>query len=115
MSTAQEHKMKYDENLNILNTLFDARKREHCNWIATISFYTVLHKVEARLAREKRLHSHDHKNREQLMENSGLFTSKEMAMYKQLRSNSHAARYLPQNISPTIANQMKLYADRFSE
>lgn len=115
MSTSQEHKKKYVENKEILESLFDVNEKKHCNWIATICFYTSLHMIEAKMAKEKNLHSKSHKERSELIEESGLFSSKVKLMYKQLETNSKIARYSENDISPTVANQMKLYTNRIEK
>lgn len=115
VGTVQEHKAKYTENKEILETLFDANKKSHCNWIATICFYTAIHMVEAKMAKEQNIHSHSHKEREEMMYDCGLFNTKVVQMYKQLESNSRTARYLPNNIQPTIANQMQLFVKKIEE
>ncbi len=112
MGTVQEHRNKYIENKEILETLFDPSNKKHCNWIATICFYTALHMVEAKMAKENNFHSHSHREREEMMYDSGLFSMKVLQMYKQLENNSRTARYLPDNIQPTIANQMQVFVKR---
>lgn len=115
VGTVQDHRNKYTENKEILETLFDVANKKHCNWITTICFYTVVHMVEAKMAKEQNLHSHSHKEREEMMYNSGLFSMKVLQMYKQLESNSRTARYLPGNIPPTIANQMQVFMQKIEK
>lgn len=115
MSTSQEHKKKYVENKEILDSLFDVTDRKHCNWIATICFYTSLHMIEAKMAKMKNLHSKSHKERAELIEQSGLFDGKVKLMYKQLETNSRIARYSENDISPTVASQMKRYTEKIEE
>lgn len=112
MGTVQEHRNKYTENKEILDTLFDANNKRHCNWIATICFYTAVHMVESKLAKEKNVHSRSHREREDNMCDKGLFSNKVRLMYKQMENNSKTARYLPNNISPTIANQMMRFMEQ---
>ncbi len=108
MPTQREHRMKYQENRMVLDTLFDCRKNEHCNWITTISFYTALHIIEYEFAKEN-IDCKTHSEREDKMRESDKFTNKIIGMYKQMGSNSRVARYKKANISPTIANRMLLY------
>ena len=71
MPSAQEHRKKYQDNKEVLNSVFDYNNRLHCNWIVTISFYIALHIIEAKLS----------------------------------------ARYSNNDMVPTIANQMKRFAE----
>lgn len=111
LSTSQEHRKKYAENKEILNTLFDEKEKKHSNWIATICFYTSLHMIEAKMA-GKNLHSKSHRERSDYIESSGLFSNKVRMMYKQLETNSKIARYSENDITPTVANQMKRYMEQ---
>ena len=111
MPSAQEHRKKYQDNKEVLSTVFDCNNRLHCNWIVTISFYISLHIIEAKLAKEQNFHSRDHKQRDEMIEKSGLFSRNVKNKYKQLKSNCWSARYSNNDMVPTIANQMKRFAE----
>ena len=111
MPTAQEHKKKYQDNKEVLNSVFDCNNKLHCNWIVTISFYISLHIIEAKLAKEQNLHSRDPRQRDEMIENCGLFSRNVKSKYKQLKSNCWSARYSKNDMAPTIANQMKRFAE----
>lgn len=68
--------------------------------------------IEEKLAKEKNIHSRNHKEREENISQSGLFSSKVRQMYKQLESNSKIAGYSGENILPTVANQMQRFMQK---
>jgi hypothetical protein len=122
MPTQKEHRLKYLENKNVLDKLFDANNKEHSNWITTICFYTALHIVEYEFAainisnsNYSQKHSKDHAERQENMINSGMFDPKILSMYKQMNTNSRVARYKADNITPTIANMMLNYLKKIEQ
>lgn len=108
--TAPEHRKKYQDNKEMLNTLFDMNISAHRNWIVTMSFYMALHIIEAKLHKENGIHSHDHKERDRLIDETGLFSNKVRQKYKQLESYSKIARYEKDDIRLAVAEQMKRFA-----
>ena len=110
MPTAQEHRKKYQDNKGLLNTLFDMNISAHRNWIVTMSFYMALHIIEAKLHKEKGIHSRDHKERARFLDETGLFSNKVRLKYKQLETNSKIARYEKDDIRWAVAEQMKRFA-----
>lgn len=115
MPTLKEHRLKYQENRDVLNLLFDINKKEHCNWITTISFYTALHIIEYRFANIN-VNCKDHSERQEYMNNyTDIFDKKIVGMYKQMGTNSRIARYKADNITPTIASQMLRYLDNIEK
>lgn len=101
MPTQREHRMKYQENRMVLDTLFDCTKKEHCNWITTISFYTALHIIEYEFAKEN-IDCKTHSEREVKMRESDKFTNKIIGMYKQMGSNSRVADIRKQIYHPQL-------------
>lgn len=110
MPTTQEHRKKYKDNKEMLNALFDMNISAHRNWIVTMSFYMALHVIEAKLHKERGTHSHDHKERARLIDETGLFSNKVRQKYKQLESYSKIARYEKDDIRLAVAEQMKRFA-----
>lgn len=110
MPTAQEHRRKYQDNKELLTTLFDIKISSHRNWIVIMSFYMALHVIEAKLFKAKGIHSHDHKDRDRLIDETGLFSNKVRQKYKQLESYSKIARYEKDDIRLAVAEQMKRFA-----
>ena len=109
MPTAKEHRKKYQDNKELLNTLLDIKIDSHRNWIVTMSFYTALHIIEAKLHKELGIHSHDHKERARLIDETGLFSNKVRQKYKQLETYSKNARYEKDDIRLAVAEQMKRF------
>lgn len=114
MPKQSEHRNKYKENKQILETVLDVRNKEHCNWITTIAFYTALHIIEHEFAKEN-IDNKTHSERENRMQDSDKFSNKILSMFKQMSSNSKIARYKAENVSPTIANQMLIYLQKIEE
>jgi len=97
--------MKYLENKQIVENVFDIHNKSHYNWIATISFYTVLHIVEMQLAYDN-IHCGSHITRENMLKQSQRISDKTLAKFKHMYSMSRLARYEAKSISPTIACSM---------
>lgn len=110
MPTAQEHRKKYQDNKELMNTVLDIKISAHRNWIVTMSFYTALHIIEAKLHKEIGAHSHDHKERARLLDETELFSNKVRQKYKQLETYSKIARYEKDDIRLAVAEQMKRFA-----
>ncbi len=112
MPTQKEHRLKYQENKDILDSLFDVKNKEHCNWITTISFYAALHMIEYQFAAKNVDNKNHNERQENMANNCDLINKKVQSMYKQMGTNSRIARYKSGNISPTIANQMLIYLSK---
>lgn len=106
--TVSEHRMKYLENKGIVENVLDIKNKNHCNWIATISFYAALHIVDMQLAVDS-VHSRSHHEREEELNTNPRITKYVMMRYKQMCTVSRTARYEASSISPAVANQMVTY------
>lgn len=114
MPRSSEHKKKYLENKNIIESVLNEKNNEHCNWISTICFYAALHMVEMQLALDG-IHSRDHVNRENNMESSKRISQYVLIRYKHMYTVSILARYEAASVSPAVANQMKHYLRQIEE
>lgn len=91
MPTKAQHLKKYKENKRLLETRLSFEEKDFYNWIVTVSFYTALHLVEARLA-ELNIDSADHTARNNNIERFNILKPVRDE-YKTLYDRSRVARY----------------------
>lgn len=112
MPDIQQHKDKYLENKNILDNLFNPNIDSHRNWYTTITFYAALHIIDMQFADLGKNNLSSHIKRQDEMQKSEAFSAKICIMYKFLSDYSRVARYDAGIVTPTIANQCKIYLQK---
>lgn len=74
----------------------------------------MLHAAEMQLALD-RIHSKNHIDREENMQNNEQIPEYVLRRYKQMYTTSILARYEAGSVSPTISNQMRNYLNQIGD
>ena len=95
MPNEGEHVQLALHNMEVAAHLLETPR--FCDWVATATFYSALHVVEAVLSSKQntdtRKHCHAHGSREDILKNAHRFT-KMWTHYRELASFARIARYL---------------------
>ena len=91
MAKREEHLLLYEKNKKLCENNLFVNEKKNYDWLITIKYYAMLHRLDATLAYEK-IHEKTHVKKKEKMDDVGGY-KKVRVQYEALESLSRQARY----------------------